>query len=236
MTGYFLRCSKGDRQGESSAAEDIIAKDIPVFYGKVVYASSVQSNDSVLQSSLTNFPPQKVELYFGENKFRMIEYGGLSHANIIIYSDKQEAWQLDTATKIAHLGEYSDMSDPNGALKETMPDHFAPTVQKLGETENISGFICHKYKIIRSGFIPENDEVHIWVTHEFKFPSSRFDVQTEVNRSTVPLPLYIGYPDGAILKLHVHNEHYDRTYAVTEIKKELLPDSIFFIPANYQKK
>jgi len=212
------------------------AKDIEIFYGKITYATRIESADPAILQTIAQFPPEKTELYFAKNKFRMIEYGGASHGNILIYPDVQEAWQLDTASKIAWLGEYSDFSDPGDELMDMMPDHFSPVVESTKEKETIMGVECTKYKVLRSGFIPADNEAYIWVTTAFRLPSSRFDIQTEINRVIVPLPLYLGFEDGAVMRMKVSNKNYAAVYEVTEMQKSISDENIFSIPADYAKK
>lgn len=207
-----------------------------LFYGKVVYSSEAVSSDTVLVNSLNMFTPHTIEVYFDSTHFRMIEHGGLSHGNIIIDKLLKEVWQLDTVKKMAHLGEYSDLSDPSSVLKSTLPDHYAPIVEKTNDTSTICGYVCEKYKVVRSGFIPEKDSAYIWVAKDIRFPSSRFDIQTEINHAVVPPPLYLGYEEGAILKLEVNSKNYTRIVTVESLNENMFPEGIFEIPDNYQKK
>ena len=177
-----------------------------------------------------------MHIYVDSNNFRLIETGGLSHGNVIIFKDAKEVWQLDTTKKIAHLGEYSDFADPSSALKNTMPDHYAPTVVATNDSAVIAGHTCDKFRITRSGFIPQADTAYIWVSRDIKFPSSRFDIQTEINRVAVPAPLYIGYEEGAILKFEVRSKTNIRTMEVISLKENSFPQDIFVIPSDYQKK
>jgi hypothetical protein len=228
----------------ASSCKNEPAEDVPVketttrslFYGKVVYSSEAISSDTVLVNSLNMFTPHTIEVYFDSTHFRMIEYGGLSHGNIIIDKMLKEVWQLDTAKKLAHLGEYSDLSDPSSALKSTLPDHYAPLVEKTNDTLTICGYVCEKYKVVRSGFIPEKDSAYIWVAKDIRFPSCRFDIQTEINHAVVPPPLYIGFEEGAILKLEVNSKNYTRIVEVKSLNENMFPQGIFEIPDNYQKK
>lgn len=232
----FLAACKPDEQSKIDDNKSAVKADQQLFYGYMVYSSQITSTDSVIKKTLNTFSPHKVKIYVDANNFRMVEEGGLSHANIIIYTDTKEAWQLDTAKNIAHLGEYSDLGDPSNALKNTMPDHYAPAVTLTGDTASILGYMCDKYLIERSGFIPSSDRAYIWVARNLKFPSTRYDVQTEINRSTVPTPLYIGYEEGAVLRMVVINKTYTRTFEVTTLKQNYFPPHIFEIPSNFQKK
>lgn len=209
---------------------------MPVFYGALTYTSEVETEDTVLRYSLTAFSPDKIILYFGQNKFRMVEYGGMSHGDVIIYPDKKEAWQLDTVKKIAYLGEYSDLGDPSSELKDIMPDHFAPTVEATGKTENILGYSCKQYHIVRSGFIPSGTDAFIWATDAFMLPPARYDISTDVNSSVAPPPVLIGYDKGAVLKMEIDGENYKKFYTATAIDKDPVQDSVFIIPSDYQKK
>ncbi|MFI5171636.1 MAG: DUF4412 domain-containing protein [Chitinophagales bacterium] len=227
----FSSCNKtsSTKEGDENDQKEI-------FYGKVVYTSVIEAGDTLLENTLSSLSPEKVEVYFGQNKFRLIEYGGLSKGNVIIYLDQKEVWQLDTAKKLAWLGEYSDFSTSSPELQDILPDHYAPTVESTGINETVAGIECIKYKIIRSGIIPASDEAHIWVAENIHFPPSRFDIQTEINYITVPAPLLIGYTGGAIMRLHVKGKSYERTIEVASIEKNNLPAGIFDIPSDYQKK
>ena len=214
----------------------VVEKEKDLYYGKIVYVSTIETADTVFKSNMETISPYKIEIYFDKERFRMIEYGGLSHSNIILYKQLQEAWQLDTVKKIAYLGEYSDLGDPNAELMDLMPDHYRPLVEKLQETEIIMGHPCTKYKILRSGFIPNDNEAFIWVADDIRLPSSRYDIQTEINHSAVPAPLILGYEEGAIMRLIVNTKNYSRTFEIIEMKQNEFPAGIFDIPAGYQKK
>ncbi len=232
----FLMYSCKDKSATAAQADKQEKNNKELFYGKVVYTSKIEAPDSLLENTLSSLSPFAVEIYFAEKKFRLIEQGGLSNGNIIVYLDLMEAWQLDTIKKMAYLGEYSDLSNPSEELQDLLPDHFAPTVESTGIKEIIAGQECIKYKILRSGIIPAGDEAYIWVANNLQFPSSRFDIQTEINYTTVPAPLFIGYEGGAILRLYVKSKTYSRTIEVVELTKGPVDENIFLIPENYQKK
>ncbi len=210
--------------------------NIPIFYGKITYTSSFISDDSTIMQTIGTFTPEKTEVYFAQDKFRLIEYGGASHGNILLFLKRQEAWQIDTSMHIAYLCEFSDFDNPGEDLMDMMPDHFAPTLEITNETESIMGIDCKKYKVIRSGFIPSGDQAEIWVTDQFKFPPSRFDFLSEVNSVIVPFPLYIGYSSGAIMRMKLTNKNYSASFEITEMDKAISDQSIFSIPEGYQKK
>lgn len=202
----------------------------------MVVQSSFVAGDSVLAETFSTFSPEFVDIYFAQDSFRLIEHGGLSKGNIIIYPKLKEAWQLDTVKKLAYLGEYSDLGDPSAALKDLMPDHFAPTVESLPIKETIAGHPCTKYRVVRSGLIPASDTAYIWVAEDITFPSARYDIQTEINQVAVPPTLLLGYADGAVLRLQVINQRYTRQFEVIELSEHAYPENIFQIPADYQKK
>lgn len=229
----FTSC---DKKTKEQVKKDEQTVQRTLFSGKIVYSSYTDSEDTVLKNTLLAFSPNSVDIYFGENAFRMVEHGGLSHGNVIVYTDKKEAWQIDTLKKIAYLSEYSDLGDPGATIKKNMPDHFAPTVQKTTKTKRIAGIMCTEYEIIRSGFIPAGDVASIWVADSILFPSCRYDFQSEINRSAVPPPLYLGFEEGAVMRLEVKNKSYTRVFAVTEISENNFPPGIFNIPDDYQKK
>ncbi len=234
LLSFVWSCGNNDEGSTDTSAEDISNKT--VFYGKVTFVSHMETADSALAQSLKTFSPDSVDVYFKKDTFRMIEYGGLSHGNIVLYRQLQEAWQLDTVYKLAYLAEYSDLGDPSKALKDLMPDHFAPTVESTGEKETIAGIPCTKYRITRSGVIPKEDSAYIWAADRMVFPSSRYDVQSEINHAAVPPPLFIGYEAGAVMRLMVVNKKYTRTFEVSTLKENYFPEGIFDIPEGYQKK
>ncbi len=207
-----------------------------LFYGKIVYSSVFETADTVFKLNMEAISPYKIDVYVNENNFRMIEYGGLSHSNLILNKELKTAWQLDTIKKLAYLGDYSDLGDPNAELRDLMPDHFKPLVETTNEKETILGRSCTKYKIIRSGFIPDDNEAFIWVADDFRIPTSRYDIQTEINHAAVPAPLILGYEDGAIMRLTVKTKSYTRIFEIIELQKDYFPTGIFDIPEGYQKK
>ena len=228
----FLLISNGCKEKQPEVAE--VSKEL--FYGKIVYSSIVEAIDTVFKLNMEAISPYKIDIYVDENNFRMIEYGGLSHSNLILDKTDKAAWQLDTIKKLAYLGEYSDLGDPNAELRDLMPDHFKPIVEVTNEKETILGHACTKYKILRSGFIPNDNEAFIWVADDFKIPASRYDIQTEINHAAVPAPLIIGFEDGAIMRLTVKTKSYTRSFEIIELKKDFFPAGIFEIPEGYQKK
>ena len=224
--------SNGCKEKQPEVAE--VSKEL--FYGKIVYSSIVEATDTVFKLNMEAISPYKIDIYVDENNFRMIEYGGLSHSNLILDKTLKAAWQLDTIKKLAYLGEYSDLGDPNAELRDLMPDHFKPIVEVTNEKETILGHPCTKYKVVRSGFIPNDNEAFIWVADDFKIPASRYDIQTEINHAAVPAPLIIGFEDGAIMRLTVKTKSYTRSFEIIELKKDFFPAGIFEIPEGYQKK
>lgn len=234
LLSFLFSCGDNDPASSTAGSED--TKNKKVFYGKVTFVSRMETADTVLAQSLKTFSPDSVDVYFQKDSFRMIEYGGLSHGNILLYRQLQEAWQLDTVNKLAYLAEYSDLGDPSKALKDLMPDHFAPTVESTGEKETIAGIACTKYRITRSGVIPKEDTAYIWAADQMVFPSSRYDVQSEINHAAVPPPLFIGYEAGAVMRLMVVNKKYTRIFEVSTLQENYFPEGIFDIPEGYQKK
>lgn len=238
ITGFLLAgalvtgCK--DTKKEAIPETEVPAKK--VFYGKVVIVSRFTAGDTVLSASLSAFSPERMEMYFQQDSFRLIEHGGMSKGNILVYPKLQEAWQLDTVNKLAIFGEYSDLGDPSDALKDLMPDHFAPTVEATNEKITIAGHPCTKYRVVRSGIIPSSDTAYIWAADDMVFPSSRYDIQTEVNQVVVPPNVYLGYEGGAVLRLQVINKRYTRTFEVIELSENNFPTNIFRIPPDYQKK
>ncbi|MBC8047080.1 MAG: hypothetical protein H7Y00_09820 [Fimbriimonadaceae bacterium] len=232
VTFYFVSC-KNEKTETVAEKQDTVKKQMPVFSGIVVYEATAVSDVKNDVDLFYSFAPNKVEIYFAENKFRMIEYGGLSGGNIFIDLNEQKAWHLDTIKKIAHMGEYSDFDNASDIIKEQMPDHFSPTLEATTETENILGYDCRKYKVLRSGFVRPESETFIWATDAFQFPHARYDVQTDINKVTAPTPLILGYRDGAVLKMTINDDGLLVTYTITKLDTNQNNSAIFGIPKTY---
>ena len=76
----FLLISNGCKEKQPEVAE--VSKEL--FYGKIVYSSIVEATDTVFKLNMEAISPYKIDIYVDENNFRMIEYGGLSHSNLIL--------------------------------------------------------------------------------------------------------------------------------------------------------
>lgn len=229
---FFLSCKQNSNKTETSNSEKLPDR---IFYGQLQYKVTATGGDSNSIALFFEFAPNMIDIYYKNNLFRMVERGGLSNGNLLINQSTHEGWQLDTVQKIAYKGEYSNLDSATDKLKELMPQHFSPDVEATGDTDTIAGILCEKYKVIRSGFIPENAQAYFWATKNFIFPPSRFDMQSEINRVSVPPPLNIGYKYGAILKMQILENNITVTYTATYLKETNLPDSIFIIPDAYSK-
>lgn len=225
------------KQTSNSAEENNNSEKTPerIFYGKLQYKVTATGSDSNSIALFFEFAPHTIDIYYKNNLFRMVEHGGLSNGNLLINQSLHEGWQLDTLENIAYKAEYSNLDSATDKLKELMPQHFSPDVEATGEADTIAGILCEKYKVLRSGFIPENSQAYFWATKEFIFPPSRFDMQSEINRVAVPPPLNIGYKYGAILKMQIIENNITVTYTATYLQETNLPDSIFTIPGFYTK-
>ena len=225
----FMSCA-GDP--EKQTEEKSTQPQQSEFSGEVIYSASVVSPDTLDRRNFFIFAPSQIEIYFSPDKFRMIEHGGASAGNILIDKNSREVWQIDTVKHIVHRGQYSDFNMANEDLRKSMPDMFSPAIERTGEKENIAGYECEKYIVIRSGMLPEGQTAVFWATSSLHFPSSRYDIQTPVNRATVPLPLLIGYNEGAILKMEIMTATMKVIYTVTTLTEQTEP-SVFTLPQNY---
>jgi hypothetical protein len=235
---FLLAAGCNDEKGKKGKAEltkhtTSPAKIVPVFQGKIVYEATVIAQEQHDEKLFYDFSPSKVTIWFSVDTFRMIEQGGLSKGNILLHAATQKVWQLDTTANVAYSGVYSDMDNASDIVKEQMPDHFTPTVDTLDETEIVAGYLCRKYKVLRSGFLRSESENYFWATDAFQFPHARYDIQTDINRVIAPVPLTIGFKGGAILKMQIDDNGLVVTYTVTEIDTSAIPHSVFAIPENY---
>lgn len=204
--------------------------------GKLVYTVKVNSPDSNEINTFYHFNPASIEMYFSGNKFRMIEYGGLSYGNILLNNETKEVFQLDTLNKIAYRGVYSDLASADAKLRELMPDHFAPTMEPTDNIDTILGFPCRQYKILRSGFIRSQNDTYMWVTDSIQLPPARYDIETPINKVITPLPLIIGYSKGTVLRLTYQVDEMEIAYEVSDIQLEKVDSSFFTIPEDYEIK
>lgn len=202
--------------------------------GMIAYSIRVSSPDSNNIRIFYDFNPEKINLYFKGEKFRMIESGGLSKGNILLDNSSIEVFQLDTANKIAYKGVYSDLASAHAQLQKVMPDHYAPTIEDAQETDTILGYACKKYKVIKSGFTRAQNATFIWVTDSVIFPSARYDIETEINAVTTPVPVLIGYRDGLIMRMAYTADNMDITYEISELNTNFQDEKLFVIPDNYE--
>lgn len=209
-----------------------IEKNYPEFQGSMTFTAEATSDIAGDVLIFYDFTAARVDLAFAKNKFRMIEHGGQSNGNILLFSDTKTVYHLDTIDNTAYKGEYSDLDNASELIKSQMPDHYSPTFEDLHQTETISGFLCSKYKILRSGFIRHNTEVTIWATDAFVYPHVRFDIQTDRNKVVVPMPLLIGFRNGAVLKMEIQDADLKVVYTASNIIQQV-DSSLFIIPANY---
>ncbi|MEZ5013543.1 MAG: hypothetical protein R2794_04565 [Chitinophagales bacterium] len=230
---YLTSCT--NKSTLRSDEQPVVIPD-KIFYGKAEFVTSVETDDSTYYDVLSQYAPDRIEIWFADTAVRIIEHGGLSHGNVIIYPAQKEAWQLDTATQLAYFGEISDMDLASDIVREQMPDHFAPTLAPTGNKKNILGHPCTEFLVKRSGFIPATDSALVWLADDFVFPPSRFDIQTDVNQVIVPIPLYLGVQGGAVMRLDVHSKNYTRSIYVSSLSEGDLPEHIFSIPDGFQKK
>lgn len=214
-------------------AKDSIQKNIPVFQGTLVYEAEAQADDTNELRLFYDFSPVRVSLYFADDKFRMIESGGLSKGNILLHASEKKVWHLDTIRKIAHSGVYSDLDNASDILKDQMPDHFSPTVEDTHETDTILGFVCKKLEVVRSGFVRSDSKTFLWVTDAFQLPHARYDIQTDINKVTAPVPVSIGYKEGTVLKMQIDDKGLIVTYTATKTDTATLASSFFEIPSGY---
>ncbi len=230
------------KQPESNKTEEVkktadsSVHELKVYNGQVLYEAVATSDNPDNVHLFYQFSPVRINIYFQNDQFRLIEEGGLSNGNIIIDATEQKAWQLDTVNRIAFEGVYSDFDNASETLKQQMPDHFAPLLESTGEHETILGYKCEKFAVLRSGFVPKDSEAFIWVSNEFQFPHARYDVQTAVNHVTSPLPLTLGNKNGAVLKMEIDDSDTKVIYTATKLDTQNITASLFKIPDGYTVK
>ncbi len=204
------------------------------FMGKAFYSVEAISERQLDVSTFYRFNPGKIEIGFGDSVVRIVESGGSSKGNILIDLRKTTAWQIDTAERAVYQGNYSDLSDAPAALKATMPDHFKAVLQPTGAEKLIGGWNCTGYEVVRSGFIRPGVPTTVWVTRDILLPGCRYDVETDVNMVSAPLPLYMGVAEGTVVMLEYTLDDLLVRYTLDSVAALSPKDDFFTLPTSYR--
>jgi hypothetical protein len=225
----FIACN-----APTEKVEDNTMQKMPeVFVGHVRYEIEVVSSDSADVTTFFTFSPRSIDIWMGDSTFRMVEHGGVSRGNIAIDLRKSTAYQIDTLQRKVFRGAYSDFNNASEDLQRLMPDHYRPVLQSTGKQKTIRGLACTEYQVIRSGFTRPEANTVVWVSNDISLPSSRFDIETSVNRVTSPLPMYMGVQEGTVVELIYQIDGMEVRYSMNIISTEPKPAAFFEPPTEY---
>ena len=229
ISGLLLACATEQKQAETQQVSPVAS-----FTGKAIYQVEAISDKPHDISIFYRFNPSVIEIGFGDSVVRILETGGSSGGNVLIDLRQTAAWQIDTIDKVVYQGNYSDLSDAPPALKATMPDHFQPVLHSTGEQKMIGNWNCTKYEVIRSCFIRPGVPTTAWITNDILLPGCRYDVETDVNMVSAPLPLYMGVAEGTVVVLEYATDGLLVRYLLDTVESLPTDDNFFQLPTTYR--
>ncbi len=206
---------------------------VDTFEGKLSYRIRVEQADSNYMKRLFQFVPERVDIWMQDSMFRILEHGGASKGNVVVNLKEDVSWQIDTNEKTIYQGQYANLDDAPESIRTTLPDHYRAVLEATGNSEEINGFSCNEYLVTRSGFLSPDAEARVWITKDLLLPSCRFDIETEVNSVSMPLPIQIGVDGGTILRLTYSQSDQTIVYELTDIDDSEVADEVFTLPTDY---
>lgn len=222
--------------GCTQKKESPSAKADPVvdtFEGRLTYLIRVEQADSNYLKRFFQYVPERVDIWMQDSMFRIQENGGASKGNIVINLKDDVSWQIDTIEKTIYQGLYANLDDAPESIKTTLPDHYRAVLEPTGNSEEINGFSCDEYRVTRSGFLSPDAGAMVWITKDLQLPSCRFDIETDVNRVSMPLPIQIGVDGGTVMRLSYAQGDQTIVYELTGIDDSEVTDEVFTLPTDY---
>ena len=231
-------CSGSPPSGaETKGPEKIITKDIPKFFGRIVYSAAANGSD---QSGVDLFKAgaaSKVELWNSKSNFRMIETGGFFKANVTALLDSNQAWWIYPEKKEYEKSGFMDMDEMDADVKAFMPKFFTPPqLDATGEKDTILGKECRKFKISNSSIMKPGASGFAWLWEERDYPQSRFEFETEWKKTNTPLPLNLFQPHGVVMKIEITEGGVIAVYKAVELEEKEIATTEFDVPAGYKLK
>lgn len=209
------------------------ARNMNSFHGYLRYSVEATSEDSTDVATFYMFSPRYVELWMNDGFLRMIETGGASRGNILIDRQQQLAYQIDTVHQQVYRGVYSNFEEASDELQAMMPDHYRPALENLQNDTTIAGLHCTEYLVIRSGYTRYGTDTRVWITNDLHVQPQRFDIETDVNRATTPLPLYLGASEGLVVRMQYETDGLMITYDLSAWDSTLTNTDIFTLPEGW---
>lgn len=151
--------------------------------------------------------------------------GGMFGGETLFLKDKNVTYSINRTAKTYTVFATAESNTNNVKRQSTAK------VTKTTETATILGYTCIKYKVD----IDEEDNKmtqYIWATTAIKdFDFKAFAKQ----RMSGGRPMFYGEIEGVPLRMQVINTGANMTMEVTEIKREVVPASVFTLPADFKE-
>ena len=240
LSFIFLVITVDDKGSKNNSEENSMLKKEPVavtLNGSIIYDVSCTGSNKQGVELFKAFSPVTISIYYTEDKFRMIEKGGMA-GNILSDFKNKQFYFLDSISKTAVKVACTDMENAmqEEKMRKSMPAHYRAILEETSETTDVCGLKCKKYKVMKSGFVKAYAKAVVWITNEIVLRQMRFNFETESRQILSPLPLQIGIDGGTILKMEVLENNVEVAYTARSVSKNKPDDKWFVLPADYQVK
>ena len=193
------------------------------FYGTIEYTYTLAGEGA---EAMQMFMPTGMTTYYAKNKMATKMSGGMmAQIGRIIVNDG-EAFVVSESDKTIYMMEDEDVEEA-----ETENTQEATKIE--GETREILGYTCQKYKM-KTNMQGQETTQYIYATSKLKVPDIDTPAQAAgangmlgaSNIEGMPLMVVVELPGGEI----------EMTMEAVEMKKDDVPDGIFDKPADYTVK
>jgi hypothetical protein len=159
------------------------------------------------------------------NALTVLEGGMMGGMEILYLKEKNQSYRLDRANKT--WSALSDMSAPANTTKPSVK------VTKTSETMIVLNYVCTKYVVDVSEENGRKSSQIFWATADMKDIDLKSLSQQRMGMSGNNL--YYDQIEGTPLRIELNMPEGILMMQVAEIKKEILKESEFIIPADFQE-
>lgn len=195
------------------------------FYGTVEYDYQIQGENAEMMAS---FMPEKMVVKYGKAGILTTMEGGMMAAmmgKIVVNNNTGKAFVIKDDTKTVYI-----MSEEDMETGDTPTD---PEITDLGETEEILGYTCKKYKMI-SETAGMKQEQYIWATNKLKIPEYKNLPKQDLTGSNLMAAGLEGFP--LKVEMAIPETEMTLTLLVTLLEEEKISDDLFEAPSDYEEK
>ncbi len=194
-----------------------------LFKGKIVYSVNVTGNNDDLENMIKDYTGDITTVYILDDLFYLSERTQYSEKIARIDLVKKEATiKPADKTEFEKAGYYL-IDDQKEALSSLLPYHFKTDLEDTGETDSIAGYLCKKFKVLKSGFVNADAVSYVWITNEILLPPSRYDIETDYIRILSPIPISVPV-EGTTLKSLTTEAGITVIYTVTQLAEGARPE------------